>query len=91
MNRRRLLVLGAAGRTGRLVVDHAVHQGYQVTAFVHDPAADLQRPAGVRLAAGDARRVSDLLAAAAGQHAVIASISGHGAVSSTVAVAWRWA
>jgi len=31
----KVLVFGAAGRTGRNIVDQALNRGYQVTAFIH--------------------------------------------------------
>ncbi len=48
----KLLVFGATGGTGRLLVEQALGQGHQVTAFVRDPAKlnlhhpDLQRVQG---------------------------------------------
>lgn len=57
----RIIVLGAAGRTGRHIVEQAVRAGHQVTAAVHDPTtyhppagpvevrhADALRPATMR-------------------------------------------
>ncbi len=32
------MIFGATGRTGRLLVDQALAAGYEVTAFVRDPA-----------------------------------------------------
>jgi len=43
--RMRVLVFGASGRTGRLVVEESLERGHQVLAFVRDPAKlDLSHP-----------------------------------------------
>lgn len=34
----KVLIVGAAGKTGRAVVDRAVTEGHEVTAFVHNDA-----------------------------------------------------
>ena len=70
-----VLIIGAAGKTGTLVVERSVAAGHAVTAFVHD-AATYEAPAGVRVVAGDATDRSALDAAMAGQHAVIDTIGG---------------
>lgn len=49
----KLLVLGAAGPTGRELVSQALEQGHEVTAFVRRPDAVTQ---AVRIAQGDAMR-----------------------------------
>jgi putative NADH-flavin reductase len=72
----KLLVLGATGRTGRLVVEQALAAGHTVTAFARNPAdlrADDERLTVVN---GDARYVDDVRAALKGQDAVINTIGG---------------
>ena len=70
-----VLILGAAGKTGRLTVDRAAAAGHTVTAFVRDAAA-YAAPAGVRVAAGDATDPAAVAAAVAGQDAVIDTVGG---------------
>lgn len=69
-----LLVLGATGKTGRLVVERALAKGHALTVLVRDPLK-FTRP-NVRVFAGDATHPSDVLAAMRGQHAVIDTIGG---------------
>ena len=70
-----VLVIGAAGKTGRLTVERAVAAGHTVTAFVRD-AAKYPAPPGVKVAAGDATDPVALTSAMAGQDAVIDTVGG---------------
>jgi putative NADH-flavin reductase len=70
-----VLIIGAAGKTGAIVVERAVAAGHVVTAFVHD-AATYRAPANVRVVAGDATDRASLDKAMAGQDAVIDTIGG---------------
>ena len=65
----RLLVFGAAGRTGRLVVSKALGHGHQVTAFVHKRELELQHER-LRIVRGDVRDAAAVAAAVAGHSAV---------------------
>ena len=67
-----ILVLGAAGRTGREVLAQALAAGHTVTAFARDPRK-LERN-DVSIAVGDARSVNDLRAALRDQDAVISTL-----------------
>src|SRR5258708_398147 len=67
-----ILVLGAAGKTGREVVARSRAAGHTVTAFVRDPQK-LDTTQGA-VAVGDARRVDDLRNALRGQDAVISTL-----------------
>jgi uncharacterized protein YbjT (DUF2867 family) len=69
-----LLVFGATGKTGSLVVERAVSKGHTVTVLVRDPIK-FTRP-NVRVFAGNATNPSDVLAAMHGQQAVIETIGG---------------
>jgi uncharacterized protein YbjT (DUF2867 family) len=68
----KILVLGATGPTGRLIVKRAVARGYDVVALVRSPekAADL----GVKLITGDARNEEALRKALAGRDVVISAL-----------------
>jgi uncharacterized protein YbjT (DUF2867 family) len=69
----KILVLGATGATGRLIVRKALDRGYEVVALVRSRAraADL---AGVELVEGDARDPAELTRAIAGCDAVVSSL-----------------
>ena len=71
-----VLVVGAAGRTGRAVVELAAAAGHAVTAFVRD-AGTYTAPAGVRVVAGgDATDRAAMDAAVRGQDAVLDAVGG---------------
>lgn len=70
----KVLVIGAAGKTGRAVVEQAVAAGHQVTAFVH--SADEYNAPGVRIIEGDATDGGEMDAAVLGQDAVLDTIGG---------------
>ncbi len=66
----KLIIFGATGTVGRQLVEQALGQGHQVTAFVRDPASlTMQHP-------GLARAVGDVFDA----NAVSDAVEGHGAV-----------
>lgn len=70
----KVVVFGAGGKTGSLVVERALAEGHTVTVFMHDGAAP-ERP-GVRVAKGDAGDAAAVRSALAGQDAVIDAIGG---------------
>ena len=70
----KVLVVGAAGKTGRAVVEQAVAAGHEVTAFVH--SAEGYAVPGVAVRAGDASDATAMGAAVAGQDAVIDTVGG---------------
>jgi putative NADH-flavin reductase len=80
----KVLIFGANGKTGSLVVDRALTAGHEVTVLVHDPAkfAEHRDPASrgtdrrVAVFTGDATNPTDIRAAMAGQQAVIDTIGG---------------
>jgi putative NADH-flavin reductase len=69
----KILVLGATGGTGRLIVRQALARGHQVTALVRSPekAGDLD---GARLVVGDVRDAKTLREALKGQDAVVSAL-----------------
>jgi len=71
----KLAVFGAAGGTGRHIVDSALQRGHHVTAVVRRPDAvpDRTRP-GLSVTRGDVRDAAGLPAAIAGHDAVISAI-----------------
>ena len=70
----KVLVFGATGKTGSLVVDRALAEGHTVSVLVRD-AAKFQK-AGVKVLTGDATNAADVAKAVLGQDAVIESIGG---------------
>ena len=69
-----VLVIGAAGKTGKAVVEQALAAGHRVTAFVRR-AADYQRT-DVRVVEGEAADRVAMEAAVLGQDAVLDTIGG---------------
>ena len=69
-----VLVLGAGGKTGDLVVERALAAGHTVTAFVHDHTSS--QPAGVRRIVGDVECPETVSDALTGHDAVIDAIGG---------------
>ena len=72
----KVLVIGAGGKTGKLVVEQALAAGHQVTALVHEKKEDEVYPAAVDVVHGDVRNPSRLDQVMTGQHAVIDTIGG---------------
>ncbi len=70
----KVLVIGAAGKTGRAVVERAVAAGHRVRAFVRR-ASEYDHP-GVDVAEGDASDPAAMDAAMARQDAVIDTVGG---------------
>ena len=68
---KRVLVLGASGRTGQLLVAKALAHGHEVTAFVRDPAKLTVASDRLRVVQGDAREGDALMNAVRGQDVVI--------------------
>lgn len=81
----KVLVIGAAGKTGRAVVEQAVAAGHQVTAFVRK--ADEYEVSDVHFIEGDATDSAAIDAAALGQDAVLDTIGGYKATTLESSVA----
>ena len=71
----KILVIGAAGKSGRAVVEQAMVAGHDVTAFVHKNEGYLP-DSSVRVIEGDARDRPTMDSAMLGQDAVIDTIGG---------------
>ncbi len=70
----RIVVFGAAGRTGRVVVRRALDDGHEVTALVRRAHAYDPVPAGLRIEMGDALDGAAVERAAAGQESAISTL-----------------
>jgi uncharacterized protein YbjT (DUF2867 family) len=75
-NRVRVLVIGATGGTGRQLVQQALDQGHQVTAFVRDPSKLRIEHANLRVVKGDVLDYASVESAMHGQSAVLCAL-GH--------------
>src|SRR5947207_2701559 len=75
-NRLRVLVIGATGGTGRQLVQQALEQGHQVTAFVRDPSKLKMEHANLRIVQGDVLDYASVEPAMRGQSAVLSAL-GH--------------
>ena len=71
-----VLVIGATGGTGRQLVQQALAQGHEVTAFVRDPARLQIEPANLRVVKGDVLDYASVESAMRGQNAVLSAL-GH--------------
>jgi putative NADH-flavin reductase len=69
----KLLVIGATGRTGRLVTAQALARGHEVTALVRRSSA-LDPAERLRIVVGDPLRVDALAPVLKGQHVVISCL-----------------
>ncbi len=69
-----IVVFGAGGKTGKLVVERAVEAGHTVTAFVRDRSKEQRL--GVDIAVGDTGDAEAVRAAISGKDAVIDTIGG---------------
>src|SRR5712692_67593 len=75
-----LAVLGATGRTGRLVVEQALAAGHTVTALVRSPEKLPTGSPNLRVVTGQATDTSAVSRALEGADAVISTLGGNGSV-----------
>jgi putative NADH-flavin reductase len=68
-----IVILGAAGRTGALLVNAALKAGYNVTAFIRQ-GEKVEAQKNLVVIEGDARKADDLQFALGGQDAVISTL-----------------
>ncbi|GAH45279.1 unnamed protein product [marine sediment metagenome] len=70
----KLVVFGATGKTGQEIVKQALTQGYEVTAFVRDPARVMLEHGDLKIMTGDIFDITAVSQAIEGQDAVICSL-----------------
>ncbi len=75
-----LVVLGATGRTGRLVVEQALAAGHTVTALVRSPEKLTSANPNLRVVTGQATDATAVSRAMEGADAVISTLGGKGSV-----------
>jgi uncharacterized protein YbjT (DUF2867 family) len=73
-----VFVAGATGRTGRAIVKELIGQGYDVTAFARDGAANLEATPKMRWIEGNVRDIESLRRAMAGADYVVSAIGANG-------------
>src|SRR5918912_3468364 len=67
----RLAIFGPTGGTGRRLVERAIAEGHDVTAFVRNPSRMTARHQRLRVVVGDAFEAGKVREAVAGNEAVI--------------------
>jgi putative NADH-flavin reductase len=70
----RILLIGATGRTGHILLDKALQQGHEVTALARNPSAVAPRDYRPRVLRGNVLDPDALEAAVAGQDAVLSAL-----------------
>ncbi len=75
-----LLILGATGGTGRLVVEQALAAGHTVTALVRSPEKLAIRNSNLRVVVGRATEAADVARALASADALLSTLGGGGSV-----------
>ena len=70
----KIVILGAAGKTGSQLVAQALEQGYAVTAFVRDESKIRIKKPNLTIKVGDARSQADLQAVLSGKDAVVSAL-----------------
>ncbi|HEX2283316.1 MAG TPA: SDR family oxidoreductase [Mycobacterium sp.] len=70
----KVVVFGATGTVGKLVVDQALEQGHQVTAFTRNPVRMALQHDRLRVAQGDVTDLAAVQRAIAGHDAVVVTL-----------------
>jgi putative NADH-flavin reductase len=82
-----VLVFGATGGTGRLLVHQALERGHRVTAFARDPSKLSMTHANLRVVRGDVLLPATVEAAVVGQEAVLSALGVRLPARTVVAIA----
>ncbi len=72
----RITIFGATGPTGRRLVERAVAEGHEVTAFVREPSRMRMKHERLSVAVGDVRDASRVEEAVAGRESVVSALGG---------------
>jgi putative NADH-flavin reductase len=70
----KVLIIGATGATGKILMREALAQGHQLTALARNPSALVPEDYRLRVLQGNALDVSSVEAAVAGQDAVLVAL-----------------
>lgn len=79
----KIVIFGASGGTGRELVNQALAQGHEVTAFVRNPQSITGRER-LRVVVGDARDATAVSSAIAGQDAVLSALGARSLADETL-------
>jgi putative NADH-flavin reductase len=80
----KVLIIGATGATGRILMGEALAQGYVVTALARNPSTLAPEDHRLRVLEGNALDVSSVEAAVAGQDAVLSALGTRSARPTTL-------
>jgi putative NADH-flavin reductase len=80
----KVLIIGATGATGKILMREALAQGHKVTALARNPSAVASEDPRLRVVEGNALDVSSLEAAVAGQDAVLSALGTRSARPTTL-------
>eukprot|EP01137_Pigoraptor_chileana_P000187 Opistho-2@35909 len=70
-----IFLLGASGRTGRIILDEALRQGHKVTAFVRNPARITVQHEHLRVVGGSVYDFASLEKAYAGEDVFVSALT----------------
>ena len=73
----KIVLFGATGNIGNVILDEALARGHQVTAVVRDPSRLATRHAALSVVTGDVARPESFANALSGADAAIASLNDH--------------
>ncbi|HEY8211972.1 MAG TPA: NAD(P)H-binding protein [Myxococcaceae bacterium] len=80
----KLIVFGASGRTGKLIIELAANAHHEVTAFVRSPEKLGPVPAGVKVVKGDGHDAAAVEAAMAGQEGALIAVGAEDRKKTTI-------
>jgi putative NADH-flavin reductase len=80
----KVLIIGATGATGQILMREALEQGHEVTALARNPSALAPEDHRLRVLQGNALDASSVGAAVAGQDAVLSALGTHSARPTTL-------
>jgi putative NADH-flavin reductase len=80
----KVLIIGATGATGRILMGEALAQGYEVTALARNPSTLAPEDHRLRVLEGNALDASSVEAAVAGQDAVLSALGTRSARPTTL-------
>jgi putative NADH-flavin reductase len=73
----KIVLFGATGNLGNVILDEALHRGHQVTAVVRDPSKLATKHAALTVVQGDVAQPASYVSALPGNDAAIASLNDH--------------
>ena len=71
----KVLILGASGRTGKLILDESLRKGYDVNCLVRDPKKVRENHDNLKIYKGSPERISDLEKAIKGCDGIISVLN----------------